>query len=439
MKKLNITFCSDPDYSGNAKALYEYMIKRYNNNMNYTWIVYNQKTVDRLHKLGIKSILIGTDEFKKYIPKTNVFFTTHANLIGDKLKAKNSIYVELWHGIGPKPVGYLIKNQSDRDKEWYDLINNNFDYMITPSEFWRNIFASMFRLNPNRVLPLGLPLLDEIKNSNGKVNLSKLLNIDLNKYKKLILYAPTFKKGCGRDLESKFNSNNILNLKEYDEKKFLNFLKEENYLFIIKRHPSDELKYNDVENDNIKIINNKKLEENNLNVNNILNSFDLLITDYSSIGVEYSFLNKPVLYLSTDVFDYKNNREIIFDDFSFWTSGNECNNLNELMKVIKTMKFNKFENRKLFFSNLKDGGCDKICDFFFTEDCQLSYNVQKYENDYVKLMNKNNKLIRINKTYEEKIRILKKSDDELQKILHSRSYKIVQKINKIRKMVVSKK
>ena len=72
MKKLNITFCSYPDYSGNAKALYEYMIKRYNNNMNYTWIVYNQKTVDRLHKLGIKSILIGTDEFKKYIPKIEI-------------------------------------------------------------------------------------------------------------------------------------------------------------------------------------------------------------------------------------------------------------------------------------------------------------------------------------------------------------------------------
>lgn len=36
MKKLNITFCSFPDFAGNAKALYEYMIKRYEDNMNYT-------------------------------------------------------------------------------------------------------------------------------------------------------------------------------------------------------------------------------------------------------------------------------------------------------------------------------------------------------------------------------------------------------------------
>ena len=28
MKKLNITFCSFPDFTGNARALYEYMIKK---------------------------------------------------------------------------------------------------------------------------------------------------------------------------------------------------------------------------------------------------------------------------------------------------------------------------------------------------------------------------------------------------------------------------
>ena len=40
MEKLNITFCSFPDFGGNAKALYEYMNKRYKDNMNYIWIVY---------------------------------------------------------------------------------------------------------------------------------------------------------------------------------------------------------------------------------------------------------------------------------------------------------------------------------------------------------------------------------------------------------------
>ena len=98
MKKLNITFCSFPDFSGNAKALYEYMNKRYKDNMNYIWIVYNEDSVKILEKKGIKAILIGTEEFKSYITTTNVFITTQGNLDGDKLKAKDSVYIELWHG-----------------------------------------------------------------------------------------------------------------------------------------------------------------------------------------------------------------------------------------------------------------------------------------------------------------------------------------------------
>ena len=37
--------------------------------------------------------------------------------------------------------------------------------------------------------------LDYFKNSNGRKNISKVLNIDCSKYKKIIIYMPTFKKG----------------------------------------------------------------------------------------------------------------------------------------------------------------------------------------------------------------------------------------------------
>ena len=48
MEKLNITFCSYPDFGGNAKALYEYMKKRYKDQMNLVWIVYNDESVMNL-------------------------------------------------------------------------------------------------------------------------------------------------------------------------------------------------------------------------------------------------------------------------------------------------------------------------------------------------------------------------------------------------------
>lgn len=50
MKKLNVTFCSFPDFSGNAKALFNYMQDRYKNKMNYTWIVTDEKSIDVIKK-----------------------------------------------------------------------------------------------------------------------------------------------------------------------------------------------------------------------------------------------------------------------------------------------------------------------------------------------------------------------------------------------------
>ena len=101
-EKLNITYFSFPDFSSNAKALYEYMAKRYKDNMNLVWIVYEEKSNQKLLDKNIQAILIGTEEFREYISTTDVFFTTHCNLIDNK--PDDSLYIDFWHAIGPKPV-----------------------------------------------------------------------------------------------------------------------------------------------------------------------------------------------------------------------------------------------------------------------------------------------------------------------------------------------
>ena len=263
MKKLNITFCSFPDYVGNAKVLYEYMLKKYKNNMNYTWIVNEEKSIELLKESGANVILIGSKEFNEYIPQTDVFFTTHANLTGDKNKTKNAIYVELWHGIGPKPIGFLANNLSKEDEKWYKFISETIDYFIVPSAMWKTIFSTMIGIDARRIKSIGLPLLDEIINAKGKENLSKVLNLDINKYNKIIMYMPTFKKGCGRDLEASINEENILNLNDYNDDELIEYLKSKNYLLIVKRHPSDECKYKIINNEHIQHINTEMLAEKN--------------------------------------------------------------------------------------------------------------------------------------------------------------------------------
>ena len=447
MKKLNITFCSFPDFAGNAKALYEYMVKTYKTKMNYTWIVYNQSTVDRLKSKGINAILIGTDEFEEYIPKTDVFFTTQGNLDGDKDKCKDAVYVELWHGIGPKSSGFAQRNPSKDDIRGYGNIGRIVDYFIVPSEFWKIIYGAMFKVEHNRIKNLGMPILDYFKYSDGKNNLSKVINMDLTKYKKIIMYMPTFKQGFNH-CDVKKISKNIFNFKEeYIEEDFDKYLDQNKYLLCIKKHPGDISKINFKNMKNIISIDDNMLLQNDLSVNEIINAFDLMITDYSSIGTEFIFLDKPVLFAIGDYDEYSQNRGIYFDNLDFWTPGPKCNNIYNLKKEIKEIlsddnyyKDERIKYKKLWFGDTKDGGCDKICNLLFDKSGSLLDNVKKrkkltnnIEEENIKMqqiiLNKN----AIIKNQNKRIKYLEEKEQELAAIKYSRSYKIIQKIVKIRK------
>ena len=445
MKKLNITFCSFPDFSGNAKALYEYMEKTYKDKMNYTWVVYNKNSVDRLKEKGINVVLMGTEEFKSYIPKTNVFFTTQGNLDGDKIKCKNAVYIELWHGIGPKPVGFAQKKPSKDDIKGYGNIGRIVDYFIVPSEFWKTIFGAVFKVEYNRVKDLGMPIVDYFKYSDGKKNLSKIINADISKYKKIIMYMPTFKQGFNHS-DVKNISNNIFNFnKEYKEEILDNFLEEKNYLLCVKKHPGDVSNFNFKNYKNIISIDEDVLFSNDLSVNEILNAFDLMITDYSSIGTEFVFFDKPILYVIGDYNEYKENRGVYFDDLDFWMPGPKSTNIEDLKfeidKLLNETEYFKTERenrRKLWYGDTKDGGCDKICDLLFDNDGQLLNTVERHNSELINLKIRNEKMKKtINndrrkiKNQKERIKYLENLEQELASIKYSRSYRFIEKIKSI--------
>ena len=438
MKKLNITFCSYPDFASNAKPLYEYMKNRYEDSMNYTWIVYNEETVTLLKEKGINAILIGTDEFWKYVPKTDVFFTTQGNL--DRDKTDKSIYVELWHGIGPKPTGFSGDHPSELDVTGYNHMRKIFDYVIVPNDFWKIVFSAKLYVQCNRIKSLGMPIFDYFENSKGKDNIEKILKINTKKYKKLIIYMPTFKQGFNHNDVENININNIFNFNSYDESKLDEYLKKNNYLLCVKRHVGEVNKFKEYETDNIKNINEDMLIKNNLSVNEILNGFDMLITDYSSIGTEFLYFNRPLLYAVNDENEYLKNRGILFSNFDFWTIGPKVKNIDDLIK--ETDKLLKDDNyyseereraKKLFISENKNN-CKNICDFLF-EGNKISKNVKHYK-DPEKMLEKEVETLNYKLKNTEEQLLYKKS--ELNNIVNSKGWKFLEKIRKIRRCFKSK-
>lgn len=441
MKKLNITFCSFPDYSGNAKALYEYMVKRYKDKMNYTWIVYNEDSVHLLKKYNIKSILIGTDEFKSYIPKTNVFFTTQGNLDRDKEKTKNGLYVELWHGIGYKNVGYLCKKPSYNDVIGYKHMSQIIDYFIVPSEFWKVVYAAKMNIPANRIVSLGMPRLDYLLEKDSRKKLQSIIDVDLDKYKKIIYYLPTYKKAFDHDEKSEYDKN-IFSIRKYNEKELDDYLKKNKYLLVVKRHPAEQKEYLNINSDNIINLNDLILSNKKLSINEILDAADLLITDYSSVALDFLFLNKPILYCYGDLDSYLDNRGIVFENYDFWCAGPKFDNILSFMTESKKLLEDKNyyreirnEKKTLWYSDLKNGGCKNICDYFFDEEGRIQKNIKIYDDIELKYKRENENLhIEMDKIERENSKLKKDleiRENEINVIVNSKSWKIMEKIRKI--------
>lgn len=430
MEKINVLFESSPDYSNNAKALFEYMNDHYKDKINLYW-VFNDNEIYLKYKDKLNCVLYNSKDFKKLFPKINIIFTTHGQLIEEKLS--NQIYVNLWHGIGPKKAGYTLDDLklAPQDKKFFLDMRRKTDYMICPTYFWQYIFTTVFKYNASRVLPIAYPKLDEIIYSNGKNNLKNILNIDLKEYNKIILYTPTFKKGLGRKDENA-NTKNLFDFEEYDEKQVLDYLEKNNYLLLIKYHPSEETKFQKINHSNVKYITEKMLKKYDLNINNILNASDILITDYSSLGVEYTILDKPVIYLDNNIEQYKKGRGIMFETGDFWME-NKASNVNELLVTISNCKKKEISrHKKIFFENLKDGGCENIINYFFTKSFKLRKNIVPYRDEYDELLDDYNKLLK--KSLKNDL-VIKDLKIKLDLVYNSKSWKILEKLRKIKRKI----
>ena len=416
---LTIAFQSFPDFSSNARALFQYMYKKYNNKMKFIWVVNDDEIRKKIPSKNVEVIVVNRDNLREKLSNVDVFFTTHANLIDYKEQNSHTLYVELWHGVSPKKVGFLINNMNESDYKWLNKIRSKIDYFIVPSEFWVPIFSARFNVLPEKVLPLGFPMLDNIVNASGKENLSRVLECDVSKYNKIIYYMPTARLGFGRREDVSTNLKNILNLKPYSEKDLVTYLEKNNYLLCFSYHPSEELNLKVQEEKNIRFIKSDMLKKNGFDVNMILNAADLMISDYSSLGLLFLVLNKPVLYLANDAGEYAESRGILFNDFTFWTDGNEVVTLEELLNKID-YKFSHSDEhinarKNLFFGNLKDGECSNIVDYFFDNKGNLNEKIKYTYDENYQLLQENMKL-----------------KGELKNIYNSKGYKLLERLRKVR-------
>lgn len=275
---------------------------------------YNKKAIKNIEKSKRKNI-VWKNSIKHYLLYRNadMFLVTvsYKDVSPDKILWKNikphpiKPVIYLQHGtIGMKRIGYTGK--------YYN--NNMFRFFM----YNKKIIEQYRKENDFKSYQLYYAKY----HARYKELVRKNEEFLKNKKQKQILWFLTWREYLGPNKET---SNLIKNIKYIvNDPKLNKFLKENNYKFKICVHQffdtSIIANIMKKDNENIEIAYQK-----NVNVMDELIQSDILITDYSSVGFDFTFLNKPVILYQPDLKAYLKNR-------SFYCSMKELSNYSILNK-----------------------------------------------------------------------------------------------------------
>ncbi|MCO7125018.1 CDP-glycerol glycerophosphotransferase family protein [Sporolactobacillus shoreicorticis] len=267
--------------------------------------------------------------------ENDVVVTTEGNYPFEKKKVEtNQKVVELWHGFPLKSMGLL--DASEVGKEQIKNRWKNIDAMISYSQLYNQSMEKCFGISNNKFQVLGTPRNDMLLQTNGKEKLRKLFNLT-DQGDHVIFYMPTWRhtpRLNRKDGNKQWNS--LFDMSGFDSQVFERFLAENHYKLIVKLHPADERMFkNSVhESENIFLLTTDLLVEQQLDVYDLLNGADMLITDYSSVYFDYLLLNRPIIFTPVDLEDYRKSRGFVLEPYENWTPGPKVTQQEELQHEI---------------------------------------------------------------------------------------------------------
>ncbi len=297
----------------------------------------------RVKNGGLKAYIKHVQVMKK-VSRYEYVLATHSF---QKLN-KNQIYINFWHGI---PLKAMKKMELD-EKEVNRPIGNE-DYLITNSKFESTLMSASLHIPYIRQKVIGSPRLDYFNKENVDLRDLKFIK----EYSHVIFYIPTFRTGYF-DREEGIFTGNLFNLPEVNIEELINFLEEHNILVINKYHPREQKKLSNFQSKNIYNLTDEVLLKNKLDLYEIINQSDILISDYSSVILDYLLLDKPIIYSIHDLEQYRNDRGFLLEPYETWTAGPIVKDQNELQEqILKSINDSNYFSKermilkKVFHSN----------------------------------------------------------------------------------------
>ena len=284
-------------YENNTRYLFEY-VNKHDENIRCIWLSKNDEEIEKIRSHGFEAYSFYSLRGIYLALKAGVALYTHGlHDFGKIPLVGGAKIISLWHGFSFKQIynynyhgiNHYLKRFVDMFFSWtyrdYSMVTSNYTKQQTIIEFSVK--------NPDTVFITGQARNDVLFTDSDIIHNLKESGIDFGR-KRIILYMPTY-RGKGQD----DNTLEIIVSDLIRDSELNHFLESNNFLFVIKLHPSTP-SFSIPENDNFKIINYWNISSNQ----ELLALGEMMITDYSGVFVDYALLKRPILFYVPDEYEY---------------------------------------------------------------------------------------------------------------------------------------
>ena len=277
------------------------------------------------------------------------------------------LLVQAWHGIPLKGLNFMSKNfDGFKETNKNHVTFNNADFVLSSSRNYEILMGACMGIPQSKFVRTGFPRNDylfEADEDLKKIALELFGDRGVTIRTKIITYMPTYRIGRNRALvDGKIREGNIFGFDLFCPRSFEEFLAENDCVIIAKLHPFEEDYYKQDESSRIKLLKSDWLHEKKLDVYQILCASDMLITDYSSVFFDYLLVDRPIIFVTPDLEDYKGNRGFLLEPYESWTPGPKVQTQMELLEAIRAYLADASldeEDRKAIKRVMFDGGLEK--------------------------------------------------------------------------------
>lgn len=343
-------------FNYNSKYFFEYVLNN-EPSIKPIYVINEDEIRIELQKKYGDEYFIETKSMKgiKKVLSAGVWFTSAGLPIYGLNLNKERIIINLWHGVPLKRIALMDNNISKLTKLYFKCaFSNNYTYIVTTSKNLVPIMKESFGVLEEKIVVWGQPRNDAMFRKNDRNKILNSLYLDLPKYEKIILYAPTYREDA---------STIFFPFEDFDKEELNSFLAKNQLIIFIRCHQSETQNVYSEFGDRIQLINSDKIDE----IMDIINIFDLLITDYSSIYIDFLLTKRPILFLPYDKEKYTSLRGFNFN-YDTVTPGPKPNSFKEFKtELIKLLEYSTYynENRQTinsFFNSIQQECSPEIVD-----------------------------------------------------------------------------